>query len=170
MSFGTVRATGIASGILFGVLFGAYYAIFIDPIAGIIAGIVGGLLFGLAMGFVFAWLLRRLEVHRPSRTGETVLREATGNHVANVESRGGWVYLTDQALHFKAHRLNVQRQPLTIALADIADIAPSRALGLIPNAFSVTTKAGARSKFIVNDRNGWIAAIQVARQRLRPAA
>jgi hypothetical protein len=161
--------TGVLTGIAFGALFGAYNIIFVDVVGGIVAGLVGGVLFGLGLGAFVAWQARRTAANRPSLAGESVLHEGTANHVANVESRGGWLYLTDKGLHFRAHKINVQRGPLFLALADIVDVAPARALGLIPNALTVTTMQGSREKFIVNDRNGWIAAIRDATRKLKAA-
>ncbi|MGF1623418.1 MAG: hypothetical protein ACFCVH_00930 [Alphaproteobacteria bacterium] len=160
---------GIYTGIAFGVLFGGYMAIVQDPMGGILAGVIAGPLFGLGMGLFFAWMARRTAANRPAM-GEDVIREGPANHVAGVESRGGWLYLTDTALHFRAHKVNLQRHALTIALADIVDLAPARSLGLFPNAFTVTTGQRGREKFIVGDRKAWIAAIQQARQRPRTAA
>jgi hypothetical protein len=163
-------AFGVAFGIGFGVLSGTWIAITDSAlvegvVAGSIAGIVGGPLFGAAMGAFFAWMLRRMAANRPALDGEDVLLEGAANHVADVESRGGWLYLTDDALHFRAHKLNIQRKPLSLPLDEIRDVAPARALGLIPNALTVTTTRGTREKFIVNARGTWIAAIRNAVQR-----
>lgn len=158
---------GLAMGVAFAVLFGGGIALTqSDVAAGIFAGVLGGPLFGLAMGGFLGWMSRRMARNRPALAGENALLEGTANHVANAEARGGWLYLTDTALHFKAHKLNIQRGGLSIPLADIAEVVPARALGLFPTAIAVGTRQGKREKFVVQQRAAWIDAIRIAMQRL----
>jgi hypothetical protein len=54
----------------------------------------------------------------------------------------------------------MQRSELRIPRSDIASVAPVRTWGMIPNGLAVTLKSGKVERFVVNDRNDWIAKLQ----------
>lgn len=99
------------------------------------------------------------------RSEERILKEGPANLQRNVETVGGWLYLTNRRLVFEAHRFNVQGGTTEIHLADVTgvDRCWSKFLGFLPvfpNSLAVYTKSGKDFRFVLFRRGAWAAAIQ----------
>ena len=94
---------------------------------------------------------------------EGAIFEGAANHFVKAESVGGKLYLTQEALVFVSHALNIQRHELVIPIAEIADLSLSKSLGIVPNGLTVHTSSGTEEKFVVNKRNTWIEKINALR-------
>lgn len=75
-------------------------------------------------------------------------------------SVGGHLTLTRELLSFRAHPLNTDREPLDLAVGDIASVATYRSLGVIPNGLTVTTTSGGERRFVVFARSRLVSALQ----------
>ena len=94
---------------------------------------------------------------------EGTIFETAANHFSGAESVGGKLYLTQNALIFVSHKLNIHNHELTIPIVEIADLELSNNLGLVPNGLTVHTKSGTTEKFVVNKRKVWIEKINEQR-------
>jgi hypothetical protein len=65
--------------------------------------------------------------------------------------------LTKSELVFVPHVVNLQRGALHIPRSEIAGAASVRTFGVVPNGLAVTLKSGKVERFVVNDRNDWVA-------------
>jgi hypothetical protein len=159
------RNTALVSGAAFGVLFAGVFGLamgWLPPhnVVDIVMTVVTALLAGPAFGFGFSRRLRsqtatlQAEIEPP--VGEAVEHSAPANHFQKFEGRGGRLFLTRRNLIFKPHRMNIQSNVVTIPRHDIAGVAATRMLGLIPNGLKVTLRDGTVHRFVVRDREGWV--------------
>jgi hypothetical protein len=121
--------------------------------------LVGGTVFGVLIGLFANSRIVPKAADIALEPGDDVEYSGFANHFRNFEGRGGRLALTKTALVFKPHAVNVQRGELRIPRADIAAVAPSRTYGVLPNGLEVTLKSGKVERFVVNDRNTWVARI-----------
>jgi hypothetical protein len=91
--------------------------------------------------------------------GETFEYSSPANHFLNLEGRGGRLALTKTHLMFMPHVTNLQKRGLRIPRAEIAGVAAVKTLGLVPNGLAVTLKSGKIERFVVDDRDAWVAKI-----------
>ena len=103
------------------------------------------------------------------RQGEQVVKEGAASLQKNIETLGGWLFLTDQRLVFEAHKLNVQGGTTEIELSNVQSSRPSwtRFLGFIPlfpNSLAIFTKQGKEYRFVLFGRHAWAAAIEAQRK------
>ena len=84
------------------------------------------------------------------------------SHVTGLETRGGRLSLTPDALIFQSHGLNIQNKTLTVPLEQCANVATYRTLGLIPNGLRITMKDDREERFIVFGHKIWAEKIQKA--------
>lgn len=87
---------------------------------------------------------------------ETMIASGPANHYAGVEVRGGWLYLSQQALTFKSHNMNIQNAESKILVNEIKSIEKFNQLGIARTGLIVNLKSGAKEKFIVNERQLWL--------------
>jgi hypothetical protein len=168
----------VESGLVSGSLFGAAWIVILSPafIAFAIMGhlvpsiavaafifVLAGLSFGLGMGLFVAYQRRRFLAEHLVPDDESLLHQGGANHFVGVEGVGGWLYLTDRALWFKSHEINIQRHKLEIPLTQIYTIVPCRSAWVIPNALVVHTHDGRSERFVVTGRRTWSSAIAKAR-------
>jgi hypothetical protein len=92
-----------------------------------------------------------------------VLVHARANLWRGAESVGGHLTLTRDCLSFRAHSLNVQREPLDLPVREIVSTRKYRNFGLIPNGLAVTTASGLEYRFVVGQRDRIIASIEANR-------
>jgi predicted NAD/FAD-binding protein len=85
--------------------------------------------------------------------------EGAANHFMGVESVGGRLYLTADALIFVSHAANIQVHRLTIPIRDIRNVKAVPTLGIVPNGILVETYSGKAERFVVNKRETWITEI-----------
>jgi len=162
----------LGAGILYGLLMWLMLVLVVrHPVA--VAG-REAVLAGVIFGPLFAWMMISFShsawVKRSAtptfEPGERVVREGPANHFRRLEAVGGWLYLTNQRLVFKSHRLNIQRHQLSLPLDRIATARPSMTAWVIPNGLQVLTKDGRGERFVVEGRGEWVAALTAAQQSL----
>jgi hypothetical protein len=98
------------------------------------------------------------------RSGEQIIKEGGANLQKNIETVGGWLYLTNQRMLFIAHRFNIQGGATEIDIPSIHSARPSwtKFLGFLPtfpNSLSIHTKQGQEYRFVVFGRGTWAATI-----------
>ena len=124
-------------------------------VGGIIPGIISGFIFGLLTGWFASSksvaTATKIELH----AGEEVAFHTGANHFKGMEGVGGKLYLTNNRLVFKSHKLNVQTHELSIPLTDILQVERYKSLGLINNGLAVTTHIG-MEKFVVETPEVWL--------------
>ena len=81
--------------------------------------------------------------------GETIKGTVAANLFRGVEAVGGSLTITDRRIIFKPHPFNIQRKVVEIPLSEITDVRERKTLGIVPNGILVTTKSGAKYKFVV---------------------
>lgn len=91
--------------------------------------------------------------HRPQDESEQLLGKFAANLFRGMEGVGGRILVTDRRVLFEAHALNFQREPLSLDIADIAEVRLTRTAGLIPNGLTIRTRAGDEHVFVVYARN-----------------
>ena len=89
-----------------------------------------------------------------------VLAHARANVWRGPEAVGGHLTLTRDRLSFRAHKVNLQAEPLDLPVAEIVSVTKYRTFGLIPNGLAVTMASGAEYRFVVGQRDRFIAGIQ----------
>jgi hypothetical protein len=159
------RNTALMSGAGFGILFAGAFGLamgLLPPhnVADIAITVVMALLAGAAFGFGFSRRLSsqiatlQAEIEPPA--GEVVEHSAPANHFQNFEGRGGRLFLTRRNLIFKPHRRNIQSNVVTIPREEIAGVAATRTLGVVPNGLKVALYDGTVHRFVVRDRERWV--------------
>ena len=122
--------------------------------------IFGGGLFALFIGLFATSRIVPAAAAIPLVPGDGLVYSGLANHFRNYEARGGRLALTKTELVFVPHIVNIQRGELRIPLSDILSVAAVRTWGIIPNGLAVTLKSGKVERFVVNDRNDWVAKLQ----------
>ena len=93
------------------------------------------------------------------------LYSGSANLSRGIEGVGGKLELTRDAIIFKPHALNIQREELYIALADVKEIAQASSLGIVPNAINIGTDID-EFKFVVHNRKEWLDRITAQIRRM----
>lgn len=141
---------------------------------------IGGALFGfLVMGWVYLFVVAKDlvalnitdEELNPSevvllKTAGSVVHCRKGRPLRFWEGVGGKLFLTNQALEFRAHRGQPWVYRLTIPLGEIAQVTPCKILGLFPGGLRVERVDGSVELFsfgVLADNRLWAAAITAAR-------
>jgi hypothetical protein len=92
---------------------------------------------------------------------ETLLKQGAANRAVKFGNVGGWLYLTETRLVFIKLGLRAQ-EPVSIPLSQIVGVEPCLTLFIIPNSLRIRTK-DAEERFVLSDRQGWVAAITKAK-------
>ena len=122
--------------------------------------LLSGGLFALIIGLFSTSRIVPAATAIPLAAGDGVVYSGLANHFRNFEARGGRLALTNTELVFVPHVVNIQRGELRIPRSEIASVASVRTWGIIPNGLAVTLKSGKVERFVVNDRNDWVAKLQ----------
>ena len=149
----------LAAGVPFAIGMGVYLCIRYGLQVGVPAGILSGVLFGGIMSAVAEKQRKRMGSPDGLFEGKKVIYEGPANHFRNGEGRGGWLTLTEDALHFRSHGKNLQNQPVDIELSEVSEMRLSRTLGIVPNGFQVFGNGGEIEKFVLNGREDWTSLI-----------
>jgi hypothetical protein len=100
---------------------------------------------------------------------ENVVKEGLANLWKGKEAVGGKLYLTEQSLVHKGHKMNIQGGNVEINLKDIdhLEFYTNKLFGLsiINNGLMVVDKGGNQYKFVVNKRDSWKDEIERLRKR-----
>ncbi len=124
-----------------------------------------GLAFGICMALITLGLQRRpppLQIN----AGEHVLHDGPANFMHGKLALGGWLYLTNQRLIFRAHG-SMQPAGVWIWLrADLVAARTARTLGMVPNGLLITTMVQRELRFVVAERRRWIAALALPPEAL----
>jgi hypothetical protein len=169
----------LKSGFFSGCCFGAAWVLIFSPgfivlcvmghahLSAAFAGVVflvAGIPFGLAMGLFGAYQTRRFLAMDLVPRDEILIHQGGANHFVGLEGVGGWLYLTDRALRFKSHEINIQPHELSILLQEISGALPCRTAGIFPNGLRVDTTDGRSERFVVSGRRRWSGAIVKAKK------
>lgn len=92
--------------------------------------------------------------------GEQTIKEGPANHWRGAESVGGHLWLTTSRLYFKSHGLNVQTHEVSFPIWQINSAETSSTLGVVPNGLTIVLQDGRQERFVVNDRDDWVAKIR----------
>lgn len=74
------------------------------------------------------------------------------NLFRGIEGVGGKLTIGADSIHFRAHAVNFQKEPLDVPMSDIAKVDLVNTLGIVPNGLKVTTKTGQAFRFVVWQR------------------
>ena len=120
-----------------------------DFTSALISGVMFGTLFTLVMLlFIKSQEKKFLKFGEELRKTKTVICEGPANHKKKFNAIGGWLYLCEEELKFFPHKINVNAQELTIALADI------KAVNIKSNQLFVQTSL-TEIRFVVNQAPLW---------------
>jgi len=103
------------------------------------------------------------------RNDETLIKQGSANHWQGWEAVGGNLFLTDQRLIFKSHRLNVQRHETSIELEEVAFVKSRNNFLLVPNGMSILLRNGQEERFVIWSRKDWITKIRQAKVKREQA-
>jgi len=96
--------------------------------------------------------------------GEVTIRSGATNFMRHGLAEGGILFLTDKRLRFCTHRVSAEVGDYSFPVTAIAVVKPFRMLGIVPNGIEVDLNDGRSARFVVDDRQAWMEAIE--RQRL----
>jgi hypothetical protein len=132
-------------------------------------GIGGGVIIGLAMAWEKMRLVKEFAGKYVPEAGEKLLREVQSSHIQRgslffTPVSAGYLHLTSRRLHFKPRRAQTNAREVSLALADIVELTPYRAMGIYKNGLHVRTAQG-EERFLVNigGNQAWVDAIRAAK-------
>ena len=86
------------------------------------------------------------------RDNESIVKKKSANHLVGNEFVGGKLYLTNQRVVFKSHRLNINNHQISFELTKIQGAVKSKLL----NGMIIILKDGEKKPFVVWGRKKWI--------------
>ena len=126
----------------------------------IVSALIGGALAGLLFGWLIGLFAKSKFVNKTTKidlpSNENVQFETPANHFKGIEAVGGRLYLTNERLMFKSHKLNFQNHSLSIDLKNIVAVGRYKTLGLVNNGLSITTTQSMTEKFVVEQIDEWV--------------
>jgi hypothetical protein len=153
------KKTAMLSGLFFGIAMGCYYAFGSGLLHGLVMGLVSGVVFGLFIYFFYRSKTVNSQKEIELESGEPVIHKGVANHFLNGESVGGKLFLLKDKIWFKSHKFNFQNHELQIAVDHINNVSLYNIAGVVPNGLSIKTTEGKNEKFVVNNRDQWMAEI-----------
>lgn len=154
---------GVLTGLLEGLARGSSYGF----LFGLFTAVASGLAFGLTLAVFLAIQRRRFSQARPEFVSEHLLHDGPANHFFHGEGVGGWLYLTEQRLLFRSHKINIQPHELSVPLTDIVEVRAVRTAKIFPNGLSLVTRHGLDERFVVENHKKWCNEIARAQARTR---
>ncbi len=162
--------TFLKTAIPFGLFLGAIMWLADSPMMeAAIWGIAAGTIFGLCVAWEKLRLKKEFAGKYVPEAGDTLLREAQSSHMQQgslffTPVSAGYLHLTGRKLHFKPRRTQTKAREVSMALADIVEVTPYRALGIYGNGVQVRTAQG-EERFLVNigGNQAWVDAITTAK-------
>lgn len=96
----------------------------------------------------------------PMEEDERILKKGLANLYCDREAFNGALYLTTGRLVFVGYLLDITSKYMEeISLSHVSEIMPESSLLIIPNALRVKTIKDRDLKFVVSQRNQWLAEI-----------
>jgi hypothetical protein len=154
--FARMIKTTLLAGIPFGLFMGLLASLMLGIFIGIFLAVICGVLFGLAIAIFLELMRKNLESKETHFEGEKIIHQGSANHFQGIEGRGGWLILTSNRLIFKSHGMNIQNQPLSLEMQNIANVSVVNTAGIIPNGLLITKKDGSKEQFVVSGRQSWV--------------
>ena len=150
--------------ILPGALFGLYVTLVDNLVYGIFAGVFFGTFFGLAMNML---------LKRQAKKAQCVKNQLSNEHIIIFDSAAyysfgwanvdGWLYLTEDALLFKANGNSAKSESAKrlIPIHAISNIEAYTKFGVFPNGLRIIAY-DIHYEFLVDDRDNWIRFIKLS--------
>lgn len=130
-----------------------YFIAFQDIIEALCIGIIGGLLFGAPLTLFNLFLSKKMnKIRFEIEKYQRILFDGVANHWDGNISSGGWLFLTEEYLFFKAHKFNYSTRDIKILCEDIKQVSRSFKI----NSIKILCKDGHIEAFVVNERKKWI--------------
>ena len=117
-SFGkTALLTGLPFGVAMGSLWVLCFSLLpawlfgstlLSPVFGVGLGVLCGVLFGVSIATFVGRREEEFAPRNPCAPGETLLESGAANHFLRGEAVGGYLWLTDERLHFESHAYNLR--------------------------------------------------------------
>jgi phosphate/sulfate permease len=146
----------IIAGAIFTAVQFIYFGFTIGLIGALIFAPVSGLLFGLVL-YLFSKSKRiQNQTQILIDDNQKIIKYGAANHFKNAEAVGGRLYLLNDRLTFKSHKLNLQNHELEIPLKHIEKVSTFNSLGIIPNGIVIKTIDSQNFKFVVTGRKEWM--------------
>lgn len=122
----------------------------------VLSGLLNGFIFGLTAG----WFKKSKYVDEISSIDlndhEIIKLQTPANHFKGPEVVEGVLFLTNQRLVFKSHKINIQVYELSIPLLEIREAYKHKRLGIIDNGLIINTISNKGEKFIVEKNDEWV--------------
>jgi hypothetical protein len=134
-----------------GLAYGFFISLFYgDMTMGIIAGVLCGTLFTLCRA-IFSKLIEKKSAHLRAEISKVrkIICEGPANHKKGANSIGGWLFLSEDAIEFYPHKMNIGGQNIPILIDDILNIETKS------KQLKIHTKANETFTFVVNKANLW---------------
>lgn len=155
----------IVSGLVFGYLVSLMFFFLISVTDSLMAALKAWLLLGLAGALVWVacvvplLLFQNAKAKKMCRIIESqgrVLFNGPAGHFRGMISDGGWLYLTDEGLLFKPHKMNLSWQDVWIPNAMIVGVERYKNMGIVSNGLLLTLKDETQEKFTANWSREWV--------------
>ena len=120
-----------------------------------------GVFFGVFMAVVFPFLFKKFAVKLGKSIYpdlgklEVVETEGPANLFRGAEAVGGKLFLTNERLIFKSHKLNINTGQSDFPFSEIFEISPRKTAGLIDNGLRLRLVDGREFDFVVANRETW---------------
>jgi hypothetical protein len=128
--------------------------------------VLQGVCFGAFVGFGFPYLTGKFEPRYVASIGKSIKPdlaeneqievEGPANLFRGIEGVGGKLFLTNERLIFKSHKLNIQNGQTDIDYKHIAEVSGRKTANLNDNGIRIKTTDRKEYDFVVGDRDLWI--------------
>ncbi len=134
-------------GLVYGVLMGLFSG-------NITTGIISGILFGVFLTVFMAIFSKHLEKKSEHLRAEIskvrkIICEGPANHKKGVNAIGGWLFLSEDAIEFYPHKMNIGGQNIPILIDDISNVETKL------NRIKIHTKTNETFTFVVTKAKLW---------------
>ena len=92
------------------------------------------------------------EAHMTTQEANQEQFNVAANLFRGMESVGGKMKITDKEIIFTPHKINAQKNPLSININDIKEVGKRNTFYIVPNGLAIVVKSGEEYKFVVNNR------------------
>ncbi|PZX50600.1 GRAM domain-containing protein [Algoriphagus chordae] len=129
-----------------------------------------GLFFGVFMAFGFPYVFGKIanslgvrlgkSIHPALNTSEEIETEGPANLFRGAEAVGGKLFLTNERLIFKSHKINIRTGQSNFPYETITDVQARKTGKLIDNGLRILTTDGSEFDFVVAERASWMEKLQ----------